>query len=41
MVAKKAADVKITKAVFDRGGFKYHGKIKAFADAVRKAGIVI
>jgi len=41
MVAKKAVDVKITKAVFDRGGFKYHGKVKAFAEAVRKAGIAI
>lgn len=30
----------VTKVVFDRNGFLYHGKIKAFADAVRKSGIV-
>lgn len=39
MVAEKAAAAKIKKAVFDRGGFKFHGKIKAFADSVREAGI--
>jgi large subunit ribosomal protein L18 len=30
----------IQKVIFDRNGFLYHGKIKAFADAVRKAGII-
>ena len=39
IAAEKAAAVKITKSVFDRGGFKYHGLIKAFADSVRKGGI--
>ncbi len=39
IVAKKAIDVAITKVVFDRGGFKYTGKVKAFADAAREAGL--
>jgi len=31
--------VKITTVVFDRGGYKYHGRIKRFADGVREEGI--
>ncbi|MBI4121519.1 MAG: 50S ribosomal protein L18 [Candidatus Ryanbacteria bacterium] len=38
-VAKKAQEKGITKVVFDRGGFRYHGRVKTFADAVRKGGI--
>ena len=38
LVAERAASKKITKVVFDRGGFKYHGKIKALADAAREGG---
>ena len=38
-LAKKAAEKKVTAAVFDRGGFKYVGTIKAFADAARAAGL--
>ena len=39
IVAEKAASKNITKIVFDRGGFKFHGKVKALADAVREGGI--
>jgi large subunit ribosomal protein L18 len=39
IAAEKAKAAKISASVFDRGGFRYHGKVKALADAVRKAGI--
>ena len=39
LVAKRALEKKIKTVVFDRGGFKYHGRIKALADAARKAGL--
>ena len=38
LVAERAASKKISKVVFDRGGFKYHGKVKALADAAREGG---
>jgi large subunit ribosomal protein L18 len=38
-VAKKASEKGIKQVVFDRGGFLYHGKIKAIADAAREAGL--
>ncbi|NOY74168.1 MAG: 50S ribosomal protein L18 [Kiritimatiellaeota bacterium] len=41
IAAEKAKSADITTSVFDRGGFRYHGKVKALADAVRKAGIKI
>lgn len=37
--AKKAKDLKVEKVVFDRAGFKYHGRIKAFADGAREGGL--
>ena len=37
VIAKKAIEKGITSVVFDRGGFIYHGKIKALADAAREA----
>ncbi len=39
-VAKKAQEKKITTVVFDRSGYRYHGAIKALADAAREGGLV-
>lgn len=39
ILGKNAGEKGITKVVFDRGGFQYQGTIKAFADAVRQAGL--
>lgn len=38
--AKKALEVGIDKVVFDRGEFRYHGRIKAIADGARKGGLI-
>lgn len=38
-IAKKAKALKITSVVFDRGGYKYHGKIKALAEGAREEGL--
>lgn len=38
-IAKKALENNITKVVFDRNGFLYHGRVKALADAAREAGL--
>ena len=39
VIGEKAVNAGITKVVFDRGGFIYHGKIQALADAAREAGL--
>lgn len=39
VVARRAQAAGITHVVFDRGGYKYHGRVKSLADAVRKAGL--
>lgn len=39
LIAKRAKENKINKVAFDRSGFKYHGRIKALADAAREGGI--
>ncbi len=41
LLAGKAAKLGIKTAVFDRGGFLYHGRIKAVADALREAGLKV
>lgn len=38
-IAKKAKDAKITTVVFDRNGYRYHGRIQTLADAAREAGL--
>ncbi len=39
LIAERSLAKKIEKAVFDRGGFLYHGKVKALADAAREFGL--
>lgn len=38
-LGQRAKEKGITAVVFDRGGFRYHGRVKALAEAVRKAGV--
>ena len=38
-IAKKAVKAGITKVVFDRGGYQYHGRVQALADAAREKGL--
>lgn len=40
-VGKRAMQLGITKVVFDRGGFKYHGCVASLADGVREAGVEV
>ncbi len=39
LVAKRAMEVGIERVAFDRGGYKYHGRVKALADAARESGL--
>ena len=39
LVAERAKEKGVTKVVFDRGGYQYHGRVKALADAAREAGL--
>jgi len=39
LIAKKAQEKKISQVVFDRSGYKYHGKIKSLAEGARKGGL--
>ena len=40
LMAKKAKDLKIERVVFDRGGYKYHGRVKAVAEGAREGGLI-
>lgn len=39
-IAEDAAKIGITRVVFDRGGYKYHGRVKALADSAREGSLV-
>jgi len=39
LLAKKALEMKITNVYFDRGKYKYHGRVKSFAESLRKNGL--
>lgn len=39
LIAERARQAGVTRVAFDRGGFKYHGRVKALADAARAGGL--
>ncbi|MCW3068092.1 MAG: ribosomal protein [Solirubrobacterales bacterium] len=41
LLAERAKAAGITEAVFDRGGYRYHGHVRTFADAIRETGVTV
>ena len=41
LLAERAKAANVAQAVFDRGGYRYHGHVRAFAEAMREAGITV
>ena len=41
LIAERAQEKGVKKVVFDRGGYQYHGHVRAFAEAIREAGITV
>jgi len=41
LLAERATAAGITEAVFDRGGYRYHGHVRAFAEGIREAGVTV
>lgn len=41
LLAQKASKLKISRVVFDRGGYAYHGRVKALADGARDGGLIL
>ncbi|MGH2832788.1 MAG: 50S ribosomal protein L18 [Solirubrobacteraceae bacterium] len=41
LLAQRAKAAGVSEAVFDRGGYRYHGQVRAFAEAIREAGITV
>ncbi|MFN2612994.1 MAG: 50S ribosomal protein L18 [Solirubrobacterales bacterium] len=39
LIAKRAAEAGVSSCVFDRGGYRYHGRVKALADGAREGGL--
>ena len=41
LLARRAKDAGVERAVFDRGGYRYHGRVKALAEGAREGGLAI
>ena len=41
LLAERAKAAGVSEAVFDRGGYRYHGHVRAFAEAIRESGITV
>jgi large subunit ribosomal protein L18 len=41
LLAQRAKDAGVERALFDRGGYKYHGRVKALAEGIREGGVAV